>query len=136
MAAIIITVSARRQLVLGMLFSAAVALGSFGPAIAGAAPGVWDIESFDSCTELLDDGINESLQQKLDETKYCCVNTGGVWNEGQQKCEAPPPAAGAGATRPLPPRSPFDEPKVPFTTTTTVRPMPALPGAPVTKAPG
>jgi hypothetical protein len=127
-----ITVTARSRLVLKMLFLVALTMG--GSAIASAAPGVWDIESFDSCTELLDDGINESQQQKLDETKYCCVNTGGVWNEGQQACQAPP-AEGTGATRPLNPRAPIDE-KVPAEqvappTTTTVRPLPGLPDIPI-----
>lgn len=65
--------------------------------IAQAEPGVWDIEDFDSCTDILNDGLDESLQEKIDDTKGCCRHSGGVWNEGQQKCEAPPAeVSGAG----------------------------------------
>lgn len=65
--------------------------------ISQAEPGVWDIEDFDSCTQILDDGLDESLQQKIDDTKDCCRHSGGVWNEYQEKCQAPPgEAAGAG----------------------------------------
>lgn len=65
--------------------------------ISSAAPGVWDIEDFDSCTDILNDGLDESLQEKIDDTKGCCRHSGGVWNEGQQKREAPPAeASGAG----------------------------------------
>jgi len=128
-----ITVTARSRLVLAMLFSAAVAVGGAGSAIANAEPGTWDIESFDSCAELLNDGLDESLQEQLDDTKYCCTHTGGVWNEGQQTCQAPP-AEGAQAPqapRPLRPLSPIEETKVaPPTTTTTVRPLPVPPDMP------
>ena len=69
--------------------------------ISQAEPGVWDIEDFDSCTDILNDGLNESLQEKIDDTKGCCRHSGGVWNEGQQKCEAPPAeASGAGRIPP------------------------------------
>lgn len=74
-----------------------VLIGLASPTVAHAEPGVWDIEDFDSCTEILNDGLNESMQEKLDDTKGCCRHSGGVWNEGQQKCEAPPgEASGAG----------------------------------------
>jgi hypothetical protein len=129
-----ISISIRKQVVPAM-FSAAIAVGGVGSVIANAEPGVWDIESFDSCTELLDDGLEESLQQKLDETKYCCVHTGGVWNEAQQTCQAPP-AEGQDATRPIRPLLPIDglapeQTKVGSpTTTTTIRPLPDGPIVP------
>ncbi|MDV3126996.1 hypothetical protein M1247_18885 [Mycobacterium sp. 21AC1] len=80
------------------LFAAAAMFVAVTPSgISQAEPGVWDIEDFDSCTEILNDGLDESLQEKIDDTKGCCRHSGGVWNEGQQKCEAPPgEASGAG----------------------------------------
>lgn len=122
------TVSTIKYVVL-VAFSAVIVIGS---ASAYAEPGSWDIEDFDSCTALLDDGINESLQQKLDEARYCCEHTGGVWNEGQQACQAPPAqeAQAPRLPRPLRPVGPVEETKVAVepTTTTTVRPLPTLPG--------
>jgi hypothetical protein len=119
------------------VFSAAMVLS--GSAVASAAPGSWDIEDFDSCTELLDDGLNESLQEKLDETAYCCTHTGGVWNEAQQTCQAPPAQEAVAPQVPRPPRplGPIEETKVAATpTTTTVRPLPTLPGGVAPKQPG
>ncbi|OMC41330.1 hypothetical protein A5740_22955 [Mycobacterium sp. GA-1841] len=85
-----------------MVFATATMFAIVAPTgISHAEPGVWDIEDFDSCTDILNDGLNESLQEKIDDTKGCCRHSGGVWNEGQQKCEAPPAEAG-GAGR-LPP---------------------------------
>lgn len=85
-----------------MVFAAAAIFVAVAPTgISRAEPGVWDIEDFDSCTDILNDGLNESLQEKIDDTKGCCRHSGGVWNEGQQKCEAPPAEAG-GAGR-IPP---------------------------------
>jgi hypothetical protein len=125
-----ISISIRKHVV-PAIFSAVVAVGGAGSVIANAAPGVWDIESFDSCTELLNDGLDESLQERLDDTKYCCTHTGGVWNEGQQTCQGPPAqeAQAPQAPRPLRPLGPFEETKVATTptTTTTIRPLPGLP---------
>jgi hypothetical protein len=117
------------------IFGAVVAGAGAGAVVANAGP-VWDIDDFDSCTELLDDGINESLQQKLDETEYCCTHTGGVWNEAQQVCQAPPAegAEATGPTQPIRPLSPIlEETKVPAAapTSTTVRPLPTLPDGPI-----
>jgi hypothetical protein len=117
--------------VVAALFLAAVAMSGVGSVTASAAPGVWDIESFDSCADLLNDGLDESWQERLEDTKYCCTHTGGVWNEAQQACQAPPAqeAQAPQAPRPLRPQGPIEETKVAVpTTTTTIRPLPMLPG--------
>ncbi|MBU9764305.1 hypothetical protein FR943_10680 [Mycobacterium sp. TNTM28] len=92
-----ITTLVRRTVRLAATMAAAAMFVIVTPPGAQAEPGVWDIEDFDTCTEMLNDGLDESMQEKIDDTKGCCRHSGGVWNEGQQKCEAPPgEAAGAG----------------------------------------
>ena len=72
------------------LAAAAILSGSaFGnPATASAAP-EWDIGAYDNC---MDAGAAQGLkgQDWDNHNKACCEKTGGDWNAGAKKCQAPP----------------------------------------------
>ena len=70
-------------------FAAAAILGAsaFGdPATACAA---WDMGAYDNC---MDAGASQGLKgEDWDQhNKACCEKTGGDWNAGAKKCQAPP----------------------------------------------
>jgi hypothetical protein len=66
-----------------------------GPATACASPG-WDIGAYDKCTDAA--AVKGLKGQDWDtQNKNCCESTGGSWNAGAKKCQAP------AASGPLPP---------------------------------
>lgn len=89
-------VRARRFLV-GSAVVAGAAVAVAFPAVAVAEP-VWDIGEYDSCTRTLggiDGSESEPIAQEIENQKWCCYKSGGVWSE-KQGCVAPP-AEGAGS---------------------------------------
>jgi hypothetical protein len=90
------------------------------PATACAAPREWDIGAYDECIEPIDDAVEAGIldwEGAREEQKYCCSITGGVWDEAQSTCVAPP------AVRTLPP------------ITHTLTPLPPPPSAVETQTP-
>ena len=69
------------------LVTAAVALAF--PATTSAAPREWDIGSYDQC---IIDGLGKGYDaaEKTKHDAKCCLESGGVWNVAQSKCQAPP----------------------------------------------
>ncbi|WP_102146109.1 hypothetical protein [Mycobacterium hubeiense] len=109
-----------RRLAPAVLFAATVAIASPG---VSSAEGTWDIEAFDTCTEMLNDGLDESQQEKLEDTKGCCTYSGGVWNDAEKKCVAPPAESEGAALPGLPkPLTPIAEPQVAPPPLSTVQP--------------
>jgi hypothetical protein len=111
-----------RRLLVG---SAAVAATVVFPGVA-VAEAVWDIGEYDSCTRTLSGrpgSENEPIAQEIENQKWCCYKSGGVWTE-KQGCVAPP-AEGAGSA--LPPGGP----KVDLPTVSVRPPVEAPPTAPV-----
>nr|CRL70911.1 hypothetical protein CPGR_01776 [Mycolicibacterium malmesburyense] len=96
--------TARRFLVRCVVMLAAalgcVALGC--STIASAEP-VWDIEDFDECIAVWDEGLDNTKNWINTYTEYCCKHSGGVWNDYRKECGAPP-AEGQGAGPQVPPR--------------------------------
>ena len=96
-----------RQLLSTALLTAALALGAaFGAsATASAHPdtGYWDLDEYDTCLEVTNDGLDESVNSALDDAKGCCRYSHGVWDESKQDCVAPP-AQSEGAASPKLPR--------------------------------
>jgi hypothetical protein len=87
---------ARRLLVGFAVVAAAVAF----PAVAGAEA-VWDIGEYDSCTRTLGGrpgSESDPIAQEIENQKWCCYKSGGVWTD-KQGCVAPP-AEGAGSAVP------------------------------------
>jgi len=96
-----------RQLLSAALLTAALALGgAFGAsATANAHPdnGSWDLDEYDTCLEMTNDGLDETQNSALDDEKGCCRYSHGVWDESKQDCVAPP-AKSEGALAPKLPR--------------------------------
>jgi hypothetical protein len=92
-----------RRLLPAALFAAAVALASSTlgyPAIANA---VWDVEKYDRCVaDLVEPGADIAVQITIE--RYCCEQSGGLWNGNQVACQAPP-AQGAGTDTSPPPKA-------------------------------
>lgn len=91
MTSITLTVFRLLRVALAAPLAAAAILGgsAFGnPATARAAP-EWDIGAYDNC---MDAGAAQGLkgQDWDNHNKACCEKTGGDWNVGAKKCQAPP----------------------------------------------
>nr|WP_131721745.1 hypothetical protein [Mycolicibacterium komanii]CRL76745.1 hypothetical protein CPGR_04591 [Mycolicibacterium komanii] len=89
--------SRARKLLVGSALMVGAAVAVTFPAVAVAEP-VWDIGEYDSCTKTLhgvDGSENEPIGQELENQKWCCYKSGGVWTQAQG-CVAPP-AEGAGS---------------------------------------
>ncbi|VEG38599.1 Uncharacterised protein [Mycolicibacterium flavescens] len=74
----------------------AVAIGVLVPPAVSQAEKVWDVAEYDSCTAIYDARYelgDISYDAWVTETAGCCEESGGEWNEGAQKCEAPPATA-------------------------------------------
>ena len=71
------------------------------PSIAGAQPnngggsGEWDIGAYDYCMAHPAPGTMGTAQDVLDQHRWCCESTGGVWGWGDNGCHAPPGEASA-----------------------------------------
>jgi hypothetical protein len=100
-----------RRFFVGSAVVAAAAVALAFPAVAVAEP-VWDIGEYDSCTGTLS-GIpgseNEPIAQEIENQKWCCYRSGGVWTD-KQGCVAPS-AEGAGSAL-TPERPKLDLPTV------------------------
>ena len=53
-------------------------------------PGEWDIGAFDRCVNSGENQLPDKPNAQEDHIRYCCENSGGVWNAGAKKCVAPP----------------------------------------------
>ncbi|ULE34903.1 hypothetical protein [Mycobacterium sp. IDR2000157661] len=96
---------------------------------AAVAEPVWDIEAYDDCTQALDDGIDNTINWINTANEYCCKHSGGVWNDDQKQCAAPPAEGqGAGQQLPQPPRGELPTVAVapPGIGTPPTRPMPVF----------
>jgi hypothetical protein len=121
-----------RRMVPATLFAAAIALGGStvaDPAIASAER-EWDIGIYDACMDEVNRHYYPGSYLHLEGEIRCCANSGGVWNEAEGKCGAPP---AEGVERPLPPRvAPPAETTAPLEpatpTTQTFAPGPAKQG--------
>lgn len=74
-----------------LLAAAATLRGSAigDPATACAAPREWDIGAYDQCVKSgLGKGYNDVEWEEHEH--QCCLDSGGVWNLEQGKCQAPP----------------------------------------------
>jgi hypothetical protein len=92
-----------RRLMPAALFAAAAALGVStltDPAFA-TAERVWDIGVYDACMEEVNRHYYPGSYLHREGEVRCCANSGGIWNEAEGKCGAPP---AEGVERPLPPR--------------------------------
>lgn len=84
-----------RQLLPAALLAASAACGLTAvgsPVTASAAPIEWDIERYDDCMK---GGASDDPSEKLAWTRKCCLDSGGVWNDGLGKCQSPPKDASA-----------------------------------------
>lgn len=106
--------------------AAAASMGGsavIAPAVGCAAPQEWDIGSYDGCMRRTDDQWNRGLIKDIEGAhRLCCEGSGGVWNAGSKKCEAPPAAPAARVPGPI--ASNTLQPVAP--------PMPAVPRSDVT----
>ena len=83
---------------------AAVAIAVASPAVS-VAEAVWDIGEYDSCTRQLGGrpgSESDPIAQELENQRWCCHISDGVWTEAQG-CVAPP-AEGADLTAPSGPK--------------------------------
>lgn len=82
------------------------------PAIAPAAPdgGVWDIERFEDCLKKYNPASAETEEEADSMIKWCCDDSGGVWNAATKTCTAPP-LAGQQANQ-IPPELSGESPAV------------------------
>lgn len=82
-----------RRLVPAALLAAAAVLGGSAvgdPATACAAPGEWDIGDYDSCMRAVHERKHKTSQEAVDDFRFCCDRSGGVWNAAEEICQAPP----------------------------------------------
>jgi hypothetical protein len=95
-----------RQILPAALIAATAAFGL--GALAGTAPasalpdtpGEWDIGAYDRCVNSGENQLPDKPNAQEDHLHYCCINSGGVWNAAQKKCQSPPAEpAPAPATR-------------------------------------
>jgi hypothetical protein len=95
MTSITLTVFRLPRVALAASLAAAAILGgsAFGDPATACAAAEWDIGAYDNC---MDAGAVQGLEgENWDaHNKACCENTGGDWNAGVKKCQAP------AATRP------------------------------------
>ena len=85
------------------------------PGVAGADPNngggpggrrEWDIGAYDYCMKHPAPGTTGTTEEILDQHRWCCESTGGVWGSGDNGCHAPSgqaslaagPGAGEGST--------------------------------------
>ena len=68
------------------------------PGLAGADPnngggtgggGEWDIGAYDYCMKHPAPGTTGTTEEILDQHRWCCESTGGVWGSGDNGCHAP-----------------------------------------------
>lgn len=72
------------------------------PATACAAPREWDVGAYDSCLgDLSGTGIKDEKELEY-YLRLCCTASGGDWNAGTGRCQAPP-AESAGEQQVLAP---------------------------------
>ncbi|MGV0716344.1 hypothetical protein ABQE93_13165 [Mycolicibacterium sp. XJ662] len=74
----------------------AVAIGGLVPPAVSQAKDEWDIGAFDACYDkAVDDYVVVHLDSERfsSDLKACCDMSGGQWNAGLGKCEAPPATA-------------------------------------------
>jgi hypothetical protein len=57
--------------------------------------GAWDVISYDNCVHSYPYDKTLDMNRWLDHIHWCCVQTGGVWQEVGAKCVAPPGDASA-----------------------------------------
>jgi hypothetical protein len=85
-----------RALLPAALITATAAFGLSAladPATASAlpdTPGEWDIAAYDQCVNSGENQLPDKPNAQEDHLHYCCINSGGVWNAAQKKCQAPP----------------------------------------------
>ncbi|MFY9918865.1 MAG: hypothetical protein WAL26_10745 [Mycobacterium sp.] len=78
--------------------ASSVALAAAGialtfPAAASAlpdTPGEWDIGAYDRCVNSGENQLPDKPNAQEDHIRYCCENSGGIWNAAAKKCVAPP----------------------------------------------
>jgi hypothetical protein len=93
---------ALRRFVPAALFAAATALGAstlVDPAVAAAAPREWDLGTYNTCIERLQDDDGPSYAVLT----FCCAFSGGIWDDDTGECMTPPAAE---VERPTPPHVP------------------------------
>ncbi|MGE2719246.1 hypothetical protein [Mycolicibacterium celeriflavum] len=106
-----------------LMVGAAVALAF--PSVA-TAESVWDIGEYDSCTQRLngiDGSEGEPIAQEIENQKWCCYTSGGVWT-ATQGCVAPPVESAGSPSAP-------NGPKLGLPTVRVKPPIVAPPSAPV-----
>lgn len=73
---------------------AAAAVTAFGFSAEAVAlpdtPGEWDIGAFDRCVNSGENQLPDKPNAQEDHIRYCCENSGGVWDAAGKKCVAPP----------------------------------------------
>ncbi|MEO3760592.1 hypothetical protein ABGB19_20190 [Mycobacterium sp. B14F4] len=96
-----------RQLTTAAVIAIALATGANTVALTAIASAerVWDIERYDGC---MLGGPIDSLDDKYKREKFCCGQSGGVWNGAD--CVAPPASPQDSSRGPglRPPRVPID----------------------------
>lgn len=87
-------------------------------AVAGAER-EWDIGQHDKCIEDMVAGRDLTLEEYDAVWQYCCISSGGEWNDGRKACEAPPeaenvPGTPAASTTPPVLENPTGQPSNPM----------------------
>jgi hypothetical protein len=102
-----------RRLAHAALLAGALALGASAFGHTAIASAEWDIEAYDKCV-----GTPHKEDPQQSYHVYCCLGSGGVWDDNSNTCRAPVDLS-AGLGTPLGPKlgQPSRQPVPPPTTT-------------------